>query len=291
MSLTPVFAEEQTDIFNDIKLGYPHYVAIKFLKERNIINGYPDGSFKQERLVSRAEALKILFSALNKAEIKVLEPTISFPDVHREDWFYEFVYKSLQKGIAQGYPDGSFYPARPINRAESLKIVLLEENGMIPEKVMAAPYSDVPIESWFAPYAKLSKQRGLFLETRNNGGELLPNEPVTRGEFAELIYHLLKSIDKSKFTRATFYSDFLAGRGTSSGETYQHGVFTTAHRTLPFGTKLLVTNLLNGENVEVKVNDRGPYATGIDLDLSKSAFAKIAKPSTGIIPVEYKIIP
>ena len=129
------------------------------------------------------------------------------------------------------------------------------------------------------------------METRDNGGQLLPNQSVTRGEFAELIYHLLKSSNQSKFTRATFYSDFLAGRGTSSGEIYQHGVFTTAHRRLPFGTKILVTNLLNGENVEVKVNDRGPYATGIDLDLSKSAFAKIAKPSSGIIPVEYKIIP
>ena len=292
LSLTPAFAQEQGTLFSDIKVGYPHYVAIKFLKERNVLSGYPDGSFRPKQFVSRAEALKILFTTLDKAEIKTSMPTISFPDLQKEDWYYEFAYKALQKEIIQGYPDGFFYPGRPINRAESLKIVLLEENDMIiPEKVMTAPYSDVSTESWFAPYAKISKQRGLFMETRDNGGQLLPNQSVTRGEFAELIYHLLKSSNQSKFTRATFYSDFLAGRGTSSGEIYQHGVFTTAHRRLPFGTKILVTNLLNGENVEVKVNDRGPYAIGIDLDLSKSAFAKIAKPSSGIIPVEYKIIP
>lgn len=299
LSLTPVFAEvgdgfkpsPTSAVFSDIKLGYPHYVAIKFLKERRVLAGYPDGSFKPKRFVSRAEALKILASTLDKAEIKAPEPTMSFPDLHKEDWFYEFAYKALQKGIIQGYPDGFFHPERPINRAESLKIILLEESVMIPEKVMVGPYSDVPVESWFAPYAKISRQRGLFVETRDNGGQLLPNEPVTRGEFAELLYHLLKSSNQSKFTRATYYSDFLAGRGTSSGDPYHPGVYTTAHRTLPFGTKILVTNLLNGESVEVKVNDRGPYATGIDLDLSKSAFASIAKPSSGIIPVEYKIIP
>ena len=83
----------------------------------------------------------------------------------------------------------------------------------------------------------------------------------------------------------------MAGRSVSSGDTYQPQVFTTAHRSLPFGTKLLVKNLANGKEVEVTVNDRGPYATGVELDLSKSAFSAIASTGAGIITVEYKIIP
>lgn len=287
--ITAVFASDF--FFNDVKVGQENYLAISFLKERGIISGYPDGSFRAKKHINRAEALKILFLTLNKAEIKFQEPFMYFPDVKKSDWFYDSIYRALQKNIVEGYSGGFFYPEKPISRAESLKLLLLEDGGPIPDEVFTMPYSDVPIDSWFAKYAKISKMRGLIIETRENGGQLLPDEFMTRGQFVELIYHFLKSSNKSKFGRATFYSDSLAGRGTSSGDKYHPGVFTTAHRTLPFGTKLLVTSLLNGQVVEVAVNDRGPYAPGIELDLSRSAFAAIANPSSGIIPVEYKIIP
>ena len=90
----------------------------------------------------------------------------------------------------------------------------------------------------------------------------------------------MESTNTYNFGRATYYADSLAARGTASGDPYDPRIFTVAHKTLPFGTMLRVTNLANGKTVDVKVNDRGPYATGVVLDLSKSAFAAIASTST-----------
>lgn len=74
---------------------------------------------------------------------------------------------------------------------------------------------------------------------------------------------------------ASYYHDSLAGRKTANGERYNPRAMTAAHRTLPFGTRLKVTNLANGRSVFVTVNDRGPYAKGRILDLSRAAAEKL----------------
>jgi rare lipoprotein A len=113
---------------------------------------------------------------------------------------------------------------------------------------------------------------------------------MDRGWFAELLYRTIKSANGTRFARATWYADYSASTQTASGERLDNEQFTTAHKTLPFGTRLLVTNLSNGKSVEVRVNDRGPFSTGVDLDLSKSAFAAIASTGAGIITTEYSIV-
>ena len=67
---------------------------------------------------------------------------------------------------------------------------------------------------------------------------------------------------------ATYYHNKFNGRKTASGEVFNNNKLTAAHRTYPFGTILRVTNPINGKSVVVKVNDRGPFAKGKDLDLS-----------------------
>src|SRR6185295_4087417 len=70
---------------------------------------------------------------------------------------------------------------------------------------------------------------------------------------------------------ASWYGPNFHGRVTANGERYAMGELTAAHRTLPFGTILLVTNLENSRQVRVRINDRGPYARGRILDLSHAA--------------------
>lgn len=70
---------------------------------------------------------------------------------------------------------------------------------------------------------------------------------------------------------ASFYSDRFQGRTTASGDAFDQRELTAAHRTLPFGTKVLVTRPDNGRQVEVMINDRGPFVSGRVIDLSKSA--------------------
>jgi rare lipoprotein A len=84
---------------------------------------------------------------------------------------------------------------------------------------------------------------------------------------------------------ASYYADKFEGRKTSSGEIYRHSKLTAAHRTIPFGTKLKVTNVENGKSVIVKVNDRGPFVKGRIIDLSKSAAIKIDLVKKGVAKV------
>ena len=70
---------------------------------------------------------------------------------------------------------------------------------------------------------------------------------------------------------ATYYGKEFAGRRTASGERFNPGAMTAAHRTLPFGTKVRVTNSRNGRSVIVRINDRGPFVKGRSIDLSTRA--------------------
>lgn len=81
---------------------------------------------------------------------------------------------------------------------------------------------------------------------------------------------------KKEFSgRVSWYGKKFHGRKTASGEKFNMFKYTAAHRKLPFGTKVLIENPKNGKSVIVKVNDRGPYAKGRVLDLSRAAAKKI----------------
>jgi rare lipoprotein A len=84
---------------------------------------------------------------------------------------------------------------------------------------------------------------------------------------------------------ASYYSQGLQGRRTASGERYDPHAFTCAHRHHPFGTRLRVTALESGRSVEVRVNDRGPFAEGRVVDLSLAAAKALGMLSAGVIRV------
>ncbi|MEN0002169.1 MAG: septal ring lytic transglycosylase RlpA family protein [Pseudomonadota bacterium] len=75
---------------------------------------------------------------------------------------------------------------------------------------------------------------------------------------------------------------------TASGEMMNPQAMTAAHRSLPFGTKVKVTNNRNGRSVIVRINDRGPFIKGRVIDLSKAAAAQIGMVSSGVAPVCYQ---
>ena len=80
------------------------------------------------------------------------------------------------------------------------------------------------------------------------------------------------------------------GQVTANGERYNAYGVSAAHRYLPFGTRLKVTNQRNGKSVIVKINDRGPFVGGRDLDLSYGAFSRIASPGKGVANICYSKI-
>jgi rare lipoprotein A len=89
---------------------------------------------------------------------------------------------------------------------------------------------------------------------------------------------------------ASWYGPDFHGRRTANGEIYNMYGMTAAHKTLPFDTMLRVTNLENGRSVVVRVNDRGPYAKGRIIDLSKSAAEKIGMIGPGTARVRLEVL-
>ncbi|GIJ79877.1 hypothetical protein Xph01_43090 [Micromonospora phaseoli] len=86
---------------------------------------------------------------------------------------------------------------------------------------------------------------------------------------------------------ASFYWQ---GQMTANGETFNPEGLTAAHKTLPFDTKVRVTNPDNGKSITVRINDRGPFIDGRCLDLSRAAFAEIASLDLGHIEVRYEVL-
>jgi rare lipoprotein A len=84
---------------------------------------------------------------------------------------------------------------------------------------------------------------------------------------------------------ASWYGPRFHGKRTASGEVFNQEDFTAAHRTLPWGTKVKVTNIANGKSVAVRINDRGPFGKGRIIDISRAAARVLGMVGSGITTV------
>ena len=97
-------------------------------------------------------------------------------------------------------------------------------------------------------------------------------------------------IEDLGFGTASFYGKRFHGRTTANGERFDMHAMTAAHRTLPFGSKVRVTNPSNGKQVIVRINDRGPFAKGRAIDLSRAAAEEIGLIRRGHARVEMELV-
>lgn len=89
---------------------------------------------------------------------------------------------------------------------------------------------------------------------------------------------------------ASYYGDELAGNRTANGERFDPDQLTAAHRTLPFGSMVRVTNTLNGDSVIVRINDRGPFSRGRVIDVSHAAARQIGMHRSGTARVKLALL-
>lgn len=107
-------------------------------------------------------------------------------------------------------------------------------------------------------------------------------------------FHNTKSSTPKAYSqtgKASYYANKFNGRRTANGEIFSNNKMTAAHRYLPMNTMLLVTNLQNGRQTVVRVNDRGPFIKGRIIDLSRAAAAKIGMIQTGVSSVKIEQLP
>lgn len=123
----------------------------------------------------------------------------------------------------------------------------------------------------------------------NNLRIALGQEPISMAD-AQVKMHGLQNTGSSIGGLASWYGPYFHGRQTATGEIFDQNELTAAHPSLPFGTFLKVTNLLNGKSVVVRVNDRGPYFDDRVLDLSNRAAHCIGSENKGVVPIEAEIM-
>ncbi|WP_281347184.1 septal ring lytic transglycosylase RlpA family protein [Thermosulfurimonas marina] len=103
-------------------------------------------------------------------------------------------------------------------------------------------------------------------------------------------YPLPRPLGYTEEGLASWYGPGFHGRRTASGEIYNMYAFTAAHKTLPLGTYVLVTNLKNGRRVVVRINDRGPFVPGRIIDLSYAAARALNMVEDGVVPVRITVL-
>lgn len=104
------------------------------------------------------------------------------------------------------------------------------------------------------------------------------------------VYANAKTRKYKQKVHASYYADRLNGRKTASGYRFDNSKYTAAHRELPFGTKIRVTNVVSKKSVVVTVNDRGPFTRGREIDLTRKAFQSISNGAGGHLTVDIVIL-
>jgi rare lipoprotein A len=130
---------------------------------------------------------------------------------------------------------------------------------------------------------------GFTLVSNNEESKVVSvvKETVTTAnvEDAAVNASVINYIDKGEMT-ASWYGPHFHGKMTANGEQYNQMAFTAAHKQLRFGTLLRITNPRNNKSVIVRINDRGPYIKGRELDLSKASAYALGLTEKGVIKVK-----
>ena len=281
--------EDLTNPFTDIHEGNYHYIPILELTAENIISGYDDGTFHAYKTINRAETLKLILEAFgNLSKEEYREPSEKpFEDTELGEWYTKYVVIAKNRGIIDGRENNLFKPFESVNLAEALKILEKTLKNYLPTSPQEDPFADVQTTSWYADYFQYAKDREML--NINSDNTVNPYQEMTRGYLAEVIYKLKYFGEDYHFGKATYYGAAVQGHGTASGETFDMNAMTAAHKTLPFGTIVEVTNIANGKTVQVRITYRGPYGPGRVLDLTSGAFKKIADLHEGVINIQYRV--
>jgi hypothetical protein len=170
--------------FPDVPASHPYAEAILFLQANGVIQGNPDGTFRPDTNINRAEFTKILVESL--AEQSVIETCLQdkpalFSDVNPQEWFAKYICVAKKFKMAFGNPDGTFRPGNPINFVEAATLIArnLGVVNQLPQ----------PVSDWYRPFVE-----GMGFEHAIPMTITHLAQPITRGEMAEMIYRIKADI-------------------------------------------------------------------------------------------------
>ncbi len=244
LASAPSFAVEE---FPDVGSDYWSYDAIMYFKDKNVLSGYPDGYFRPDDKVTRAEFATIITKALGLRNLDEIT-FMNYKDVDSNYWAYYDIMLGSYYNLIHGTPDSMFYPKNYITRLEIIMIVMkaLSIKEITEQEALEflSVYKDAnEVPYWATLTVGKAQQLGLIVLLPNKEDTILPNQYATRGELAVWLYGMLQraAIQPSKeIEDMNNADDDNTPKGPRKAEGYvlKNVIFDGDYAIIPAGTAL-----------------------------------------------------
>ena len=193
LTSVPAFA-----FYSDMDTNHWAYKQIKQLSEQSVVVGYPDGTFKPDENVTRAEFASMAIKALGQENATVAQP-VNFKDINKDFWAYNAIQKAIYFDLISNPDKGEkFRPYDSVSRAEALSIAV---NALTTEQiseqkakyVLSKVYKDSnDIPSWFIVPAGKAEILGMVVCSPDKAGIMEAERPATRAEVTAILYNMME---------------------------------------------------------------------------------------------------
>ncbi len=275
--------QAQTASFSDVSSGYWANGFIQTLASRGVLSGFPDGSFRPNEPVTRAQYAAMIRQAFRKAPTR---PAISFTDVSQSYWAIAAIQEAYTTGFMSGYPEGNFLPDANISRAEVL-VSLANGLGYSPSGSSVNSslqiYNDAnAIQDWARPSIAAATDKQIVVDYPNVQS-LNPNRQATRAEVAAFIYQALASSGDV----SAIASPYIVSQANTGGQPGTPPSQTAVQ--IPAGTTIPVT--YNSEKILISPNEEKPVPVTLTAarDVVTSS-GRVLIPATSRVVGELRVV-
>jgi hypothetical protein len=228
--------------------------------------------FAAGEAVSRRDGFLLIWQSIDRPSAKTSEKP--FIDVQPGDLGFTEITYAKARGILDDAE--RFSPSAPLKPLDAL-LLIFRTRSVEPVKLgQSRVMSKLPEAK---DVSSLAEFYGLDFDPEGTW--------VSQSDLLALMRGLDSKLD-NEIHEVSLYSEKFNGHGTAFGETFDMNALTAAHRTFPYNTLVRVTNVANGQSVVVRINDRGPFVAGRDMDLSLYSFTRIADRSAGKITARFE---
>lgn len=183
--------------YHDLPEGHWAYKQIQILTDFNVVVGYPDGNYRPDQQVTRAEFATMVVKAFEQQNAEIVKPAI-FSDVKEGDWFYGMVQRAVMFDLLKGYPDGHFDPYGTVSRGHVISTTV---NALTTEtisnqkatEILENSYSDYKeIPDWLIIAAGKAEILGMVVKAPGEENYINAERPATRAELAAFLVKMLE---------------------------------------------------------------------------------------------------
>jgi rare lipoprotein A len=294
----PFDSENYADLsFKDIEVDSWYIPYMKEAVVRKVITGYDDNTIRPNQSVNKAELYTILYRLTpNDLKTTANRDESLADDIASGFWYYEPLQFAIENQLLTTNDENLVAPLKELSRANVSHFVY-QYSEWLNERIVGSD-DTTEEETEVATEEASNDTNQEETEQENTTEETEANESTTEEETKQDDSSSQTDTNTSDelevgFTEAgiaSYYGYSFDGRSTASGQILDVDANMAAHKTLPFGTIVRITNPETQKWVEVTIFDRGPFVPGRIIDLTPSSFEAISTLSSGIVNVELEVI-